>query len=212
MLNNNYVDNFITKEIKFPLSSENFMFLYKIIKEENPDSILASLSTNLIKKYLEIVIKSENFFFYVCEYENKIIGYALLTKKPSFLISEFKNIKYLILINLLFSFKLKAIMNIFLSIFKIDLLLIPKKERSIINKNLNLNLLAINKNLQAKGFGKIFVLNILNDMKKKNNLQTVTLETHADRAVSFYLNSLNFRFVGKRLRFFKKQDVFIKEL
>ena len=212
MFNNNYLDNFITKEIKLPLSSENFMFLYKVIKEEHPDSALASLSTNLIKKYLEIVIKSENFSFYICEYENKIIGYALLAKKPSFLISEFKNIKYLILINLLFSFKLKAIMNIFLSMFKIDLLLIPKKERSIINKNLNLNLLAINKNLQSRGFGKIFVHNILNDIKKKNNFQTVSLETHDDRAASFYLNKLNFRFVGKRLRFFKNDDVFIKEL
>ena len=94
------LDGVNTKEIKFELSSESCAQLNKIIKEENPDSILASLSPSLIKKYFEISAKSENIFFYICEYKSEIVGYALLAKKPSFLISEFKIIKYLILINL----------------------------------------------------------------------------------------------------------------
>ena len=137
------LNNFLTKEIKLSLSPENYLALNKLIKEENPDSILASLNKNLIKKYLEISIKSENLFFYICEYENEIIGYALLARQPLFLISEFKGIKYLILLNLLFSFKLKTIVNILLSISKIDLFFLSKEKRNIIDKTFNLNLLAI---------------------------------------------------------------------
>ena len=88
------LNDFFTKEIKFPLSTENYLSINKLIKEENPDSILASLNENLIKKYLEISIKSDNLFFYICEYENKIIGYAILARQPLFLISEFNVIKY----------------------------------------------------------------------------------------------------------------------
>jgi len=88
------LNNFLTKEVKFSLSSENYLSLNKLIKEENPDSILSSLNKNLIKKYLEISIKSDNLFFYICEYENKIIGYAILARQPLFLISEFKSIKH----------------------------------------------------------------------------------------------------------------------
>ena len=56
------LNDFFTKEIKLSLSSENYLVLNKLIKEENPDSILASLNKNLIKEYLEISIKSENLF------------------------------------------------------------------------------------------------------------------------------------------------------
>ena len=161
------LNDFLTKEVKLSLSPENYFILNKLIKEENPNSILASLNKNLIKKYLEISIKSENIFFYICEYKNEIIGYALLARQPLFLISEFKAIKYLILLNLLFGFKLKTIINILLSVSKIDLFFINEENKDIINKTSNLNLLAIDKKFQSKGIGKIFVLNILKDIKKK---------------------------------------------
>ena len=186
------LNNFLTKEVKFSLSSENYLSLNKLIKEENPDSILSSLNKNLIKKYLEISIKSDNLFFYICEYENKIIGYAILARQPLFLISEFKSIKHLILLNLLFGFKLKTIINILLSVSKIDLFFINEENKDIINKTFNLNLLAIDKKFQSKGIGKAFVLNILEDIKKKNNLETITVETFSKRAESFYKNKLNF--------------------
>jgi len=205
------LDSVNTKEIKLVLSSESYVKLNKIIKEENQDTILASLSPNLIKKYLEISTKSENFFFYICEYKSEIVGYALLVKKPSFLISEFKVIKYLILINLLMRFKFKTIMNIFLSMYKIDLLLTSKANKDIISKNLNLNLLAINKNFQSKGIGKAFVLDILNDIKKKYNFQTIIVETYDKRAASFYQNKLNFYYLGKKLRLFKNLYIYRKE-
>ena len=206
------LNNFLTKEIKLLLSTENYLSLNKLIKEENPDAILASLDKNLIRKYLEISIKSENLFFYICEYENKIIGYALLARQPLFLISEFKGIKYLILLNLLFSFKLKTIMNILLSMSKIDLFFLSKEKRNIIDKTFNLNLLAVDRNFQLRGIGKAFVLNILEDIKKNNSLQTITVETFNKRAESFYKNKLNFHYIGKKLRFFKNLIVYKKKL
>ena len=206
------LNDFLTKEIKLSLSPENYLVLNKLIKEENPNSILASLNKNSIKKYLEISIKSENLFFYICEYKNEIIGYALLARQPSFLISEFKRIKYLILLNLLFSFKLKTIINILLSMSKIDLFFISKEKRDIIDKTFNLNLLAIDRKFQSKGIGKTFVMNILEDIKKNNNLETVTVETFNKRAQSFYENKLNFHYIGKKLRFFKNLIVYKKNL
>ena len=205
------LDGVNTKEIKFELSSESCAQLNKIIKEENPDSILASLSPSLIKKYFEISTKSENIFFYICEYKSEIVGYALLAKKPSFFISEFKIIKYLILINLLMRFKFKTIINIFLSIYKFDLLLISRTNKDYISKSLNLNLLAISKNFQSKGIGKVFILNILNDIIKKHNFHTITVETYDKRAASFYQKKLNFYYFGKKLRFFKNLNIYGKE-
>ena len=206
------LNDFFTKEVKFPLSTEKYLLLNKLIKEENPNSILASLNKNLIKKYLEISIKSDNLFFYICEYENKIIGYAILARQPLFLISEFKAIKYLIFFNLLLSFKLKTIINILLSMSKIDLFFINKENKDIINKTFNLNLLAIDRKFQSKGIGKVFVLNILEDIQKNNNLEIITVETFNKRAQSFYKNKLNFHYIGKKLRFFKNLIVYKKSL
>ena len=206
------LNDFLTKEIKLSLSPENYLALNKLIKDENPNSILASLNKNLIKRYLEISIKSENLFFYICEYKNEIIGYALLAKRPLFLISEFKSIKYLILLNLLFSFKLKTIMNILLSMAKIDLFFMSKEKKNIIDKTFNLNLLAIDRKFQSKGIGKVFVSNILEDIKKNNNLETITVETFDKRAESFYKSKLNFYYIGKKLRFFKNLIVYKKNL
>ena len=206
------LNNFFTKEVKFSLSTENYLSLNKLIKEENPDSILASLNKNLIKKYLEISIKSDNLFFYICEYENKIIGYAILARQPLFLISEFNVIKYSIFFNLLLNFKLKTIINILLSMSKIDLFFINKENKDIINKTFNLNLLAIDRKFQSKGIGKAFVRNIFEDLKKNNSLEIITVETFNKRAQSFYENKLNFHYIGKKLRFFKNLIVYKKSL
>ena len=206
------LSDFITKEIKTPLTSEKYFILNKIIKEQNSDSIIAAFNPNLIKQYIEISIKSENLFFYVCEYKKKIIGYSLLAKKPFFLTNEFKSVKNLILINLLFNFKLKALVNIMLAMSGIDLFFISKENKDIINRSLNLNLLAIDNAFQSQGFGKVFVNNILNDLKNNNNLSEVTVETFDKRAESFYQNKLNFNYAGKKLRFFKNLIVYKKKL
>jgi len=204
------LNNVVTKEIQSSLELEKYLKVKKIIKEENSTSILASLNDNLIKKYIEISINSKNIFFYICEYKSEIVGYALLAKKPSFLISEYKELKYSILISLLLRINLKTILNIILSMHKIDLLFISKINKNLINNNLNLNLLAINKNFQSKGIGKIFILNILEDIKKKHSSDVVTVETSGKRAISFYKDKLEFKHIGKKLRFFKNMSIFKK--
>ena len=180
------------KEIKSSLNPDSYFFLKNILKDKNPDSVLASLSKDLLKKYFEILIRSENIFLYFCEYKNETIGYAIISKKPSFLITEFKILKYLILIDLISSFRFKAIMNILLSICKIDLLLISKDKKNIIDDNSNLNLIAIKKNYQSQGIGIEFVLEILKNIKKNYNFKVITLETHSKDAASFYQKKLNF--------------------
>ena len=200
------------KEIKSSLNPESYFFLHNILKDENPESILASLSNDLLKKYFEILIKSQNVFLYFCEYKNETIGYAIVSKKPSFLVTEFKTLKYLILINLIISFRFKAIMNIFLSICKIDLLLVSKDKKKIIGDNANLNLLAIKKKYQSQGIGTEFVFQILKNIKKNYNFKVITVETHSEDAVSFYQKKLNFYYLGKKIRFFKNFYIFKKDL
>ena len=200
------------KEIKNSINSDSYFFLNNILKDENPDSILASLSKDLLKKYFEILIKSENVFLYFCEYKNEKVGYAIVSKKPSFLITEFKTLKYLILIDLILGFKLKAIMNIFLSVSKIDLFLLSIYNKNIIDDNSNLNLLAIKKNYQSQGIGTEFILQILNNIKKNYNFKVITVETLSKDAVSFYQKKLNFHYLGKKLRFFKNFYIFKKDL
>ena len=199
------------KEIKNSLNSENYIFLNNILKEENPDAILVSLSKDLIDKYFQILIKSENIFLYLCEYKNETVGYAILSNKPSFLITEFKTLKYSILIDLIFGFKLKTIMNILLSASKIDLLLLSKDKKKFIHDNLNLHLLAVKKNYQSQGVGGEFILQILNNLEKNYNFEGITVETYSKDAGSFYQKKLNFYYFGKKLRFFKNLNIFKKD-
>ena len=200
------------KEINSPLDSDNLTFLNHILKKENSDSILASLNKNLLNKYFTILIKSKNIYLFFCEYKNENVGYAILSSNPSFLINEFKTLKYSIFIELIFNLKFKTLVNILLSILKVDLILLSKKNKTIINKNLNLNLLAIKKDFQSKGIGKEFVSHILYNMKKEKYFSDITVETHNNNTKKFYLDKLNFFYIGKKIRLFKNLDVFQKKL
>ena len=72
-----------------------------LITIENKHTILSKLSTNLIKSYLDLAIKSNHIFLFTCKKEKEIIGYALFAKKPKYLISEFSNMKFKIFFNLI---------------------------------------------------------------------------------------------------------------
>ena len=206
------VKNINIKEIKNTLSLNESNFLSKILKDENSDSILASLNKDLLNKYFNTLISSKNIFLYFCEYENENIGYAILTKKPSFLIDEFKDLKYQILINLIFSLKFKAIINILLSMCTLDLILLSKKRRDLINDNLNLNLLAIKKEFQSQGMGRKFVLQFLENIKTKDSFKRITVETHNKDTENFYKKKLDFDYLGKKIRLFKNLNIFQKKL
>ena len=200
------------KEIKSSLSPTNFIFLYDILKVENPDSILASLSKDLLIKYFGLLTKSKNIFLFLCKYKNENVGYVILSSKPIFLISEFRSLKFLILKELILGLKFKTLANILLSIFKIDLFFLTKTKQDIINNNLNLSLLAIKKGFQSRGIGKEFVLQIIDDLKKEKNFDTITVETPNIDANMFYVKKLDFFYIGKKIRLFKNLDIFQKNL
>ena len=154
------------------METRHLDFLHDLIKEENSDAIVSSFSKNLLNKYFDELLNSKNMHLYICELNQKSIGYVILTEKPSYLISNFKSLKKEILINLIISFNIKTLLNLFLVIFKIDLIFLSREKRFIIDNNYNLNLLAIDKNFQSKGIGKKFMTSVFENLNKikKNEL------------------------------------------
>jgi hypothetical protein len=205
-------NHLITKEVKFPLSKNDYKIIVDLIKEVQPGSILACLNQDLITKYIEIAINSENLFFYICEHNNRIIGYALWAKNTSFLISEFKNIKYSILINLLANFKIKTIINILLSIFRIEFLFLSSDKRIFINKNLIFSLMSFEKKSQSKGMGTLFCSQMFSDLNKRYNFKTMIVEPYDKRAIHFFKNKFNCKYLGKKIRLFKNLEIYYKDL
>ena len=199
------------KEIKNDITNEEFDFLINIIRKENHESILSSLSKKLLAKYFKILIKSENIFLFFCEIDNKNVGYMVISKSPFFLISEFKKLRLPILVYLILNFKIKTLINILISLIKLDTILLVSK-REIINKSPNLSLLAISDNYQSKGIGKLFVEKVINDFGIKNKFSKITVETNDIRTEKFYKLKVNFEYLGKKLRLFKSLKVFLKDL
>jgi len=194
------------------LSEQEIQDIVLLIKSENKDSILSKLSSSIIGEYLNIAIKSDHIFLFSCKIENQIIGYALLAKKPKYLINEFSNLKFKILFDLLKGIKLFELLNILISLLKLDLLLLKKDKKNLIKNSLNLNLLAIKKEYQSKGIGKFFFYNIIRTIYEnyfKFNL--ISCEAPSIDSFNFYKNKLNFKLIGKKIRLFKNFFVLLKE-
>ena len=205
-------ENIIIKEITNSLTSDDFIFLDDILKKENSDSILANLNKDLLIRYFQILINSKNIFLFFCKFDGKNVGYAIFTRKPSFLIDEFKELKYLILFNLLSNFKFNTLINILLSVLSLDLLFLSKENKKIINENLNLNLLAIKSEFQSKGIGKKFIDEAISYLKINNGCKFITVETNNNRTGNFYKKKLNFCYIGRKIRFYKNLNIFCKDL
>ena len=191
---------------------DEFIFLNDILKKENSESILANLSMDLLNKYFQTLINSKNIFLFFCKSNNRNVGYAIFTSKPSFLINEFKDLKYSILVNLIYNFKIKAIINILFSVLRLDMLFLSDKNKRIISENLNLNLLAIKSEFQSKGIGKKFVEEAIVYLKKNSDCKFITVETNDNRTEDFYKKKLKFYYIGKKIRFFKNLNIFCKDL
>lgn len=183
-------------------------FLFYIIKSQNKDSLIASLDKGLFTKYFKIILESKFFDLFICEYKNKKIGYALLVRKPIFLISEFKKIRTEIFLFIFFKLKLRILINLIIIFLKLDNINISKSNNKIIRNNINLYLLAIDKKYQSKGIGKIFLQKIFLKYKKR----MITVESNNKRTSKFYVDKLNFKYLGKKIRVFKIQSVFNKTL
>lgn len=208
----NYNDKISIILHKDNLSKNEFKDIVELIKNENEDSILAKLDTDIIKNYLEIAIKSENIFLFSCQIKNKIIGYALFAKKPMYLISEFSKIKFKILFDLIKRVQIFQIINILFSILTIDLILLSKDKKDLIKNSLNLNLLAINKDFQSKGLGKFFSETIIKNIYDNYfKFELISVETSSINACNFYTEKLKFKYIGKKIRLFKIFFVFLKK-
>ena len=194
------------------LSSEEAEEIIKLIKTENVHTILSKLSTNLIREYLNLAIKSDHIFLFTCKINKKIIGYALFAEEPVYLISEFATLKFKILFYLIKKIKFFQLINILISIIKLDLILLDKKYKDSIKNSLNLNLLAINKEYQSKGIGKFFFENSIQIIYQnycKFNL--ITCEGPTLDARNFYEKKLDFKLIGKKIRLFSIFFVFLKK-
>ena len=195
-------DQLETKKIKSPMETRHLNFLHNLIKEENSDAIVSSFSKSLLNKYFDELLNSKNMHLYICELNQKSIGYAILTEKPSYLILNFKSLKKEILINLIISFNIKTLLNLFLVIFKIDLIFLSREKRFTIDNNYNLNLLAIDKNFQSKGIGKKFMTSVFDNLSKIKKMNCLTVETNNERTGRFYEKKLGFSYFGIKIRFF----------
>lgn len=193
---------------KKTLSNHEVSQIIKLIVEENHKSILAQLSENIIKKFLLIGLKSKYVILYLGYLKKKeIIAYALLIKNLDKFFYEFKIIRFEIILDLIKKFKLISFFSLVLSAYNIDILFVKKKIKKIISHSLNLNLLAVKKKYQNKGFGKIFLIKIF---KNHKNYKFISLEAVSIRAINFYKKKFNFKEVGKKFRFFNFFRILVK--
>ena len=202
------------KKIKFktiskPINSSQLNRLIKILKLENQSSILANLSKINIDKYLREVIKSKNLKLFVATKKN-IIGYAIVAKKPDFLINDFEKFKYLFFFDLLLSMKFIILFNIVVSKFKLDSLFKKKLQKNIFLNSINLNLLGIEKKHQSQGIGEKFFKYIFKNSNYKSKF--ITCETDNLRSKSFYQKKFKFKLIGKKIRFPNSMDILAKRL
>ena len=153
-------DNFIDVEIKNKIID--------LIKNENSESILSKMSKKIVLEYIDIVVKSKFLYLFTLKDDANIIAYALLSKKPKYLLSEFSQLKIKIFFDLIFKFKFITFINLLLTFMQIDILKLNKSAIKLVSENPNLNLIAVKNQFQSKGIGSLFMVNIVNYFKKIN--------------------------------------------
>ena len=194
------------------LNDSDLNSISELIFIENPYSIIASFEKQLLLKYLNKVIDCKNTFLFTGKLKNKIICYAILAEKPSYLLSEFTEFKLDIFKCLFKKIKIVILFNIFLKLFGLDMIFISKENKKLINENLNLNMIAVKSEHQSIGVGSFFLNNIIFKINSNNQYNAISLESLDKRAFNFYKVKLGFSVIGIKLRFFKNLKVQIKFL
>ena len=202
---NNNLKFFKMKEIR----KDDYKQLINLIFKENPEALLASLSFTNIKIYLQKAIESDNLSLFVLKKKNTIVAYAVIAKKVSSLILIFSNMKLKIFLDLITKLKFIKIFNILLSYSRLDVIMITKEKKKIINTNYNLNLLAVKKNFQSKGIGTFFLKKVFKTIK---NSKYITVESLDKRAYDFYCKKHKFLFLGEKYRIIKNLKILFKKL
>ena len=117
--------------------------------------------------------------------------------------------KLKIFLDLITKLKFIKIFNILLSYLRLDVIMITKEKKKIINTNYNLNLLAVKKNFQSKGIGTFFLKKVF---KKIKNSKYITVESLDKRAYDFYCIKHKFLFLGEKYRIIKNLKILVKKL
>jgi hypothetical protein len=212
-MKNNHQKKLIISLIKSNNINNNIIkSVYKIIKKENHLAIISHLNFKLIKKFINLILKSKDIYFFILIKNNETIGYIILSKNPNQIFDDAKEIKKYILYDLLKSLKLITILNLVIKLFNIDKIFFSKKKYTTYNKTLNLSYLAIKGDQQSKGMGKYFVLNILKIMKKKFNKKYVTVDTKDPKTMKFYQRKCNFKYFSKKIELFKFTKIYSKKI
>ena len=206
------LEHFKVKKLKFFDDVNKKNKVIHMMKTENAYSLLAKMPEGIINKYFEIVFSSNKLSLFVCFFKDELIGYALLANKPSYLVSEFKSLTTNIYIYLIGKMKLVLLFDLILAVLKIDTLKINKENKKLLNESLNLNLLAIHRNYQSKGFGKLFLMNIIDELRKENKFEFICCETYSSNAENFYVKKLGFNNIGEKTRFAGKLKVLKKKI
>jgi ribosomal protein S18 acetylase RimI-like enzyme len=81
----------------------------------------------------------------------------------------------------------------------------------LIQESLYLNLIAVHKDFQSKGIGRNFFDHSVKLIYENNfKFEYISCESHK-AALDFYLNKVNFRLVGKKMRIFRNWYVLLKK-
>ena len=195
----NFTDLKIT-EYKSKINDEIVEDIFKILREENSKSILSKISKKVFIKYLNLLINSKNIYLFTLTVNEQIAGYAIIAEKPKYLIQDFKSLKFEIFLSLLLKGKLFSLLDIMMTILKLDTFGISRENTVILNESLNLNLIAIKKEFQSIGYGEKFLQNIIKKMREKDNYKYIFCETYSQKAEKFYLKKFDFVYFGKKFR------------
>ena len=191
------------------LDKDQFSEILSLIRSENRSSVLANLSSKNTQDYLNIVIENKNMELFVILNPN-IIGYAIIVSKPDILLKNFEKLKFKIFIDLFFKLKFFTLTNIAISFLNIDNLFLDRQNKYLINKSVNLNLLAIEKKFQGQGLGSSFLKFIIKHTKFKTDF--ITCETNNLRSTNFYVKKLKFNIIGNKIRIPSILKVLIKKI
>ena len=86
------------------IKKKDFQQIERLIKNENPSSIIASLDRDLVKEYLRKITSSKNALLYVMKLKSKIISYIIIIKELQKLNLILSNIKIKLFLTLIITF------------------------------------------------------------------------------------------------------------
>ena len=175
----------------------------EIIKNQNNESIISLLKRSTLKEFINKVLVSNNYDFFILE-NKKINGYIILKKPTIDSTNGVYKISYIV--DLIVSLNFKVYLNLIIKYFGLDKILFNSFQKKIYYNSINISYLGINKKLQSKGYGKKLLKFAIKKTKFKSKY--ITVETINSKASKFYLEKCKFRLLSKKFQLFNLVNVF----